>query len=254
MRVGSVLGGNSVGVKALTLAVSVSAHAAFALVAAHGGSEGTATGAPARRDELPAPELVVVEAPTNATSNGEPSARGGPRSSHTHPYPVSADHDATPHDPSLPHLPLSGRSVDRPLAPASVTEPSSIAPARFVLTIGASSSETHGAAGSGAASDAPPAAAVLTEDGVDRAATLITGSAPAYTREAEVAGVEADVPLEIVVDDRGNVVSARGLRRVGYGLDEVALRGIQDYRFAPARRSGHPVAVRMRWVVRFELR
>ncbi len=89
---------------------------------------------------------------------------------------------------------------------------------------------------------------------VDTAATLISGRAPAYTREAQSAGVEADVPLEIVVDDRGNVVAARALERAGYGLDEVALRSIRSYRFHPARRAGHPVAVRMRWLVRFELR
>jgi TonB family protein len=78
--------------------------------------------------------------------------------------------------------------------------------------------------------------------------------APSYPRAAEAAGIESRVPLEIVVDARGNVTSARCLSHVGYGLDEAALRGIRDYRFSPARRHGRAVPVRMRWVVQFELR
>jgi hypothetical protein len=54
--------------------------------------------------------------------------------------------------------------------------------------------------------------------------------------------------------DHGVVVSARALGRVGYGLEEAAVRSIRGYRFEPARRTGHPVAVRMRWTMRFELR
>jgi len=97
-------------------------------------------------------------------------------------------------------------------------------------------------------------AAPLAAESVDGAATLLSGAAPAYTREAEVAGVATSVPLEIVVDDRGNVVTARALQHVGYGLDDVALRSVRSYRFTPARRAGRPVAVRMRWLMRFELR
>jgi protein TonB len=244
--------------KAATLALSVSAHAAVAIVAGHGGGSSAAAGT-ARLVELPAPEIVTLEAPPIENPSGEAvrAEPDGHRAHHKHPYAVSADHDATAHDPSVPHIPLLGHPTDRPNAPTSaLVEGPSTAPARFVLTVG-SQANAHGGvvSANGGESDSPSAsAAPFGEEAVDTAATLLFGSAPAYTREAESAGVEAEVPLEIVVDDRGQVVAARALHRAGYGLDEVALRSVRAYRFKPARRAGHPVPVRMRWLVRFELR
>jgi TonB family protein len=83
---------------------------------------------------------------------------------------------------------------------------------------------------------------------------LLTGPPATYPATAEAAGVESSVPVELVIDARGAVQSAVALGHVGYGLDEAALAAVRAYRFAPARRNGAPVAVRMRWVVRFELR
>jgi protein TonB len=96
--------------------------------------------------------------------------------------------------------------------------------------------------------------APFAEAAVDIPARLLRGDPPAYTRDAEAAGVEAEVPIEIIFDRNGVVVSARALRHAGYGLDAEALRGIEQYRFAPARRNGAPVAVSMRWQMRFQLR
>jgi TonB family protein len=73
---------------------------------------------------------------------------------------------------------------------------------------------------------------------------------PAAARQAEI---EVDLPLELVVDGAGRVTAARGLTRVGYGLDEAALAAIRSYRFSPALRDGRPVPVRMRWTVQFRL-
>ena len=260
MRILPVLGSKSLGVKGATLALSVSAHAAIALVAAHGGSPlGSSALAGPRRVELPAPELAILEAPSIENLPSEPvrAEHESHRARHTHPYRVAADHDVTPHDPSVPHIPLPGHAADRlPAPPPAVALEPSTAPARFVLTVGRRASSPGGVVSAvGRESETPSeSAAPLGEESVDTAATLLSGSAPVYTREAEGAGVETDVPLEIVVDDRGNVVAARALERAGYGLDEVALRSIRSYRFEPARRAGRPVAVRMRWLVRFELR
>jgi TonB family protein len=252
-----VLGGHSLGLKAATLALSVSAHAVFALVAAHGSNEareGT------ERAELATSEWALIEAPSIETSPAEPAraeSGGHHHAHHTHPYPVAADHDATPHDPSMPHIPVPSRAADvRPSpAPASPDGPAS-APARFVMTIG---HQSGGAAGVVSVDRRNPegestGSSPFAEEVVDAPAKLVSGGAPAYTREAESAGVEAEVPLEIVVDGRGNVTFARALRHAGYGLDEVALRSIRSYRFQPARRSGAPVPVRMRWIMQFELR
>ncbi|HTA89085.1 MAG TPA: energy transducer TonB, partial [Polyangiaceae bacterium] len=96
-------------------------------------------------------------------------------------------------------------------------------------------------------------AAPLSESAVDTPAKLRSGTPPAYTAQALSAGIEQDVPLQLVIDPSGAVLSARALVHVGYGLDDAALRSVQSYRFTPARRSGRPVAVRMRWVMRFQL-
>jgi TonB family protein len=89
---------------------------------------------------------------------------------------------------------------------------------------------------------------------VDTPARLRSGDLPAYTAAALAAGIEANVPLEIVVSDSGGVTSVRGLDHVGYGLDEAALQSVLGYRFTPASRGGRTVAVRMRWLMRFQLR
>jgi len=89
---------------------------------------------------------------------------------------------------------------------------------------------------------------------VDTPAKLRAGSIPAYTAAALAASIEANVPLEIVVSESGAVSSVRGLEHVGYGLDEAARQSVLGYRFSPALRSGKAVAVRMRWLMRFQLR
>ena len=50
------------------------------------------------------------------------------------------------------------------------------------------------------------------------------------------------------------VQAARLLAHIGYGLDEAALAAVRGYRFAAATRAGSAVAVRMRWLMRFQLR
>jgi len=47
------------------------------------------------------------------------------------------------------------------------------------------------------------------------------------------------------------VVSARALQHAGYGFDEAAMAALRTYRFAPAKRNGRAVAVRMKWTVDF---
>ncbi len=103
--------------------------------------------------------------------------------------------------------------------------------------------------GQGEARDLP-----VLEQFVDAPATLLRGAPPSYTEAAESAGIEAEVPLEVVIDASGSVQNARPLSHVGYGLDEAALSAVRQYRFAPARRANKLVAVRMRWVMRFQLR
>ena len=130
---------------------------------------------------------------------------------------------------------------------------------RFAMTVGPTIG-TNSGAGSlsprsvpGKAFAAVIPAAVIPAAIADTPARLRAGTVPAYTPAALSAGVEANVPLEIVVSENGNVTSARVLEHVGYGLDEAAQQSVLGYRFTPAVRSGKPIAVRMRWLMRFQL-
>jgi len=108
---------------------------------------------------------------------------------------------------------------------------------------------SHGSdAPSGGGADEP-----VPESGVDAPARLLAGPIPPYPPAASEAAIEADVPLEIVVDTAGQVVRARALKHVGYGLDGAAERGVRAYRFTPAVRHGQATAVRMKWTIAFRL-
>jgi protein TonB len=141
-------------------------------------------------------------------------------------------------------------------APAGPLPPNDEAPLRFAISAGTIASGPSIVAsgppsGAGRPSDEP---GPLGEGDVSVPARLITPSPLVYPPAARQAGIEIDLPVEIVVDATGRVVAARGLGRAGYGLDEAALRAIRAYRFSPAIRAGRPVPVRMRWTVQFRLR
>ena len=145
-----------------------------------------------------------------------------------------------------------GHGADAP--PAVVAAPTNAAP-RFVMAFGPMPTETGGrskAEGRGAAESGDDTE-TYPESGVSSRARLLEGKAPEYPTAARAAAVEAELPLEIVVDAWGSVVDARLLRHAGYGLDEAALRAVRSYRFSPAQRAGRGVSVRMRWIVDFRL-
>jgi protein TonB len=171
---------------------------------------------------------------------------------HTHPYPVPADHDWTPHDPNLPHL----------VAPATPAAPAAAAPAEttsdatptFTMAIGAGAGDAHGpVSSSGVAPSHEDPAAPRAEQDVDGQARLVRGVTPAYPVSARADGGEGDVRLELVVGLSGGVESARVIGGVGHGLDEAALEAVRQFRFAPATRGGGPVRVRMGWSMQFRL-
>jgi TonB family protein len=147
-------------------------------------------------------------------------------------------------------------SALQPVAAASVSASAESDGPRFVMVVAratAQRSELPSAkevsTGAIAGQRAPVAESVA-----ETPARLRMGNPPAYTAAALSAGVEADVPLEIVVSEAGAVISARGLVHVGYGLDEAAVESVRGYRFTAAVHDGKAVSVRMKWLVRFQLR
>jgi protein TonB len=85
------------------------------------------------------------------------------------------------------------------------------------------------------ASDVP-----CTEDLVK--AVPLSRPSPKYTPEAENAGVEGKVRIELRVNDTGDVEDAKVLQGLGHGLDDSAIQTVKRWRFRPATLCGKPVA------------
>jgi protein TonB len=126
---------------------------------------------------------------------------------------------------------------------------------RFTIAIGAAANDANGVVSpAGAAGPRADDTAPIPEQSVDGQARLVRGLAPTYPDVARADGVEGDVRLELVVGLSGTVEGARVVRGVGHGLDDAALRAVQQFRFAPATKAGRAVRVRMGWSMQFRLR
>ena len=76
---------------------------------------------------------------------------------------------------------------------------------------------------------------------------------PEYSEEARKAKHQGTVILWIVVGPDGRPRDIRVQRALGLGLDEKAVEAVRKWRFAPAMRDGHPVAVEVNIEVNFRL-
>jgi len=65
---------------------------------------------------------------------------------------------------------------------------------------------------------------------------------PKYTPEGENAGIEGKVRLDLKVNERGEVETAKVLQGLGYGLDESAIQTVKRWQFKPATLCGKAVA------------
>lgn len=68
---------------------------------------------------------------------------------------------------------------------------------------------------------------------------------PSYTESARRAKVSGDVLLQIVVGSDGRVKEAKVLRSLEPSLDASALEAVRTWKFEPAVKDGHPVALRI---------
>ncbi|WP_291568106.1 energy transducer TonB [Bradyrhizobium sp.] len=250
------------------LAVSAAAHAAVLVAVGGHPRPASASSVDDRAVEVDVATEKPAEPVSDDEARREPEAHAPafPRM-HTHPYPVPESHDWTPHDPSLVHVhapwPLPAPHVDpTPAAPAPAIESEELP--HFNIPAGSGSpvashvtaAHDHDHDGAGHAGDAhgggeaePPAP----EQSVSTPARLLRGASPAYPPAARAQGVEADVPLEIIVSQGGAVESARIVTHAGFGFDQAALDAIRGYRFSPAEKGGRPTRVRMRWTMQFRL-
>lgn len=74
-----------------------------------------------------------------------------------------------------------------------------------------------------------------------------------YTDIAVRAEIEGTVFIEVILSKEGNVIEAHVVKKIGGGLDEIALRAIKETKFIPGTQRGKPVKVRLSIPVKFKL-
>ena len=95
--------------------------------------------------------------------------------------------------------------------------------------------------------------ATCTEDIVKARLVATSMVRPSYTDGARHARVQGRVRIELLVNEAGEVVQARVLEGLGYGLDEAALGAARRLRFSPATLCSKPVAAPFVIAMRFGL-
>jgi TonB family protein len=78
-------------------------------------------------------------------------------------------------------------------------------------------------------------------------------TAPSYTEQARLAGVQGTVVVYAEITKDGAPENLRILRSLGFGLDEEAIRAVQQWRFEPDTEDEKPGRVAMYVPVRFRL-
>jgi len=166
-------------------------------------------------------------------------------------HPSPARPWAPPTPPALPAMPQLPSEPYLPLGAPEFTLPG----------LSARTLELAGLAGStpsaeGGKSGRVPALGPLNLTEVDHPPLLERAFFPRYPEELRRVGVEGWVEVEYVVGKGGQVNSSsiRALASSHPGFVPSALEAIRGARFRPARRSGQPVPVLVRQVIRFRIR
>jgi periplasmic protein TonB len=76
---------------------------------------------------------------------------------------------------------------------------------------------------------------------------------PDYSDEARKAKYQGTVVLWLIVDANGRPRDERVARSLGMGLDQRAIEAVRNWRFEPAMKDGHPVAVQINVEVNFRM-
>lgn len=94
---------------------------------------------------------------------------------------------------------------------------------------------------------------VLGESEVDAPVKLLSEPRPRYPRNEYRNGIESDVVLYLVVDEKGRVVQAEITRSGGESFDQSALEAARRLEFTPATKDGRSVMVHVHWTCRFRI-
>jgi TonB family protein len=92
----------------------------------------------------------------------------------------------------------------------------------------------------------------LSGDEIRPALPVTTSDPAAYPWE--LPDSEGNVVVEIVIDERGDIVAKTVLQSLGPKLDEKVLLALQNWRFQPATRNGSPIASKQDAIFHFRAR
>lgn len=96
---------------------------------------------------------------------------------------------------------------------------------------------------------------IFNESSVDTKPRVISRTPLTYPRRAISQGLEGYVLINLLINESGDIEAAKVLASEPEGVFETAaLRGVQNWRFTPARYQGQPVKVWARQRVRFDAR
>lgn len=98
-----------------------------------------------------------------------------------------------------------------------------------------------------------PVALLLAQTWSTRPPRIIARTEPQYSEEARRAGVSTTITVSLVVNENGVPEDIRVVRGAGFGLDEMAVRAIETWRFEPAIREGKPFKTSSRVEMHFNL-
>ena len=99
----------------------------------------------------------------------------------------------------------------------------------------------------------PADPAVLRQNMVDQKAKLLTKFEPSSNEYAQANGVAGMSLYHVVIGPDGKPAEIAVARPIGFGLDENAVKAIEDANFSPAVKDGKPVAVLLDLVVQFRI-
>ena len=82
---------------------------------------------------------------------------------------------------------------------------------------------------------------------------VVSRAEPEYSEEARRAGVNTTIMVSLVVNEDGAPQDIKVVRGAGFGLDEMAIRAIETWRFEPATKEGKPFAAPTQVELHFNL-
>jgi len=76
---------------------------------------------------------------------------------------------------------------------------------------------------------------------------------PEFTESARAAKFSGTTVVRLEINKSGAIQDVQIVRPIGFGLDDQAVRAVEQWRFSPAKRNGEPLEVLVNVEVNFKL-